>query len=144
MSDNKRKSFNACRLFGKLIQLATVIVSAISLIKLLDIYRDHLEEKIKREKRNKALIIILVTAGIIAAIGTGFALAVNYIKKKQNGYLFNFFDRNSYDVVSPEEEESLNILMQSQLFPDSEIVTIERLAPSSIPLDEEETEENYK
>lgn len=101
-------------------------------------------DKSKSISFGRVVLIIFAIIGAICAIAALGTVIVRYIKKKRNGYLFNFFDRDSYDIVSPEEEEKFDCIIRYELCDSDDDAPLERIAHHAIPVDEDETEESYK
>ena len=102
-------------------------------------------DKIRSERRRGTLIAVLICVLSTAAAAGGLFAAIHEIRKRRGGYLFDFFDRDEYDVVEPDEEDGLVDMIRGELNgnegegSDSEVIR-----PADIPLDDEDTADNYR
>jgi hypothetical protein len=88
-----------------------------------------------------AICVLLVGVGTLIA---GIAVALRSIRKVRGGYIIDLFDRDEYDVISPEEEDNFEELIRSELRPSGDDdCAAPKLRDDIVPVDEDATEDNY-
>ena len=139
---NFKKSFaRFIRKFFVYSAIAGVIVTS---VKCLEFFEEQKRERIRRERRDSLLSSACIALIAIGAFATGLCVAIRNVKKTHGGYLVDLFDRDEYDVVSPEEEDSFEDLVRSELrHSDDDDVATPRLHKDTIPVDDEASEEDY-
>ena len=96
------------------------------------------------ENSRNTLAILCIVLVALAALITGIVLALRYIRKVRGGYLIDLFDRDEYDVISPEEEDNFEDLIRGELRPSGDDdYAVPNLRYDVVPLDDEATEDNY-
>lgn len=108
----------------------------------------HILEIRAEKHRNKNRKRIFIIFAFILLWITGIILAlisvIKYIKHLKKGYLLDLFDRDTYDVIDPEEEVPAESIIKSELSTTDETSAPEILIINHIPLDEEASEDDYK
>lgn len=88
-----------------------------------------------------AICVLLVGVGTLIA---GIAVALRSIRRVRGGYIIDLFDREDYDVISPEEEDNFEELIRSELRPSGDDdCAAPKLRDDIVPIDEDATEDNY-
>ena len=108
-------------------------------------YIDRQEAKHRRRERiKKALITTAVSIGSVAATLVGLKYLLKYLRKLKNGYLFDFFDREKYDIIENGSDDRLDSGIREELkmnIGDEEETGHKPL--NSVPLDEEASERDF-
>ena len=133
------------RFFYKFLKFSLFGCAIASTVGLYSFLVERRNEKIRSERRRGTLIAVLICVlSTAAAVGGAFA-AIHEIRKRRGGYLFDFFDRDEYDVVEPDEEDGLVDMIRGELNGnEGEVADSDVIRPADIPLDEEETADNYR
>lgn len=133
------------RFIYKLLKYSLFACVIVSTAKLISFSNEQRRENLRRERRRStAIAIIICIFSIGAAFAAGYA-ALREVRRRRGGYLFDLFDRDEYDVVEPDEEELFEDIIRGELNGhDEDGNTSAVLCSERIPLDEEDTSENYK
>ena len=116
--------------------LLALIVSGAKLFEFIDEQR---RVTAKREKRRSVLLsVFAVIATVAATVGAAWA-GLRELRRRRGGYLFDLFDRDNYEVVSPDEEDKYSDIINGELNREDEAVTCRRIRAEHIPLDDETT-----
>ena len=119
--------------------LLALIVSGAKLFEFIDEQR---RVTAKREKRRSVLLsVFAVIATVAATVGAAWA-GLRELRRRRGGYLFDLFDRDNYEVVSPDEEDKYSDIINGELNREDEAVTCRRIRAEHIPLDDETTAED--
>ena len=117
----------------------------ISIFKLCAYAEEQRRDLIRRERRRSASITLLFSITALAVLFAAFASALSELKKKNGGYALALFDRDEYDIVSPDEEDELESIMQGELAATDDAPARNPHSVSAhIPVDDEATVENYR
>lgn len=125
-------------------RLSVAAAAVISIFKLCAYAEEQRRDLIRRERRRSASITLLFSITALAALFAAFASALTEIKKKNGGYAIDLFDRDEYDIVSPDEEDELESIMHGELGNDEVDSATSSTVSAHIPVDDEATVENYR
>lgn len=135
--------------FGKLLLTVTACVAFFGAIiaagKVIFSKRKEKKEQIEDDESSTntlvAVCVLLVGVGTLVA---GIVVAVRSIRKIRGGYIIDLFDRDEYDVISPEEEDNFEELIRSELRPSGDDdCAAPKLRDDIVPIDEDATEDDY-
>ena len=132
------------RFFKKAFNLLAICGSVISTVKLIDFINAQKIENEKSKRRQTATIALIAVFGGILLLACGAYFFVTYVKSRRSGYFFDFFDRDSYDIIDPDEEDQYESIIRGELSRHEDSAPTERINVHSIPLDDEETEDSFK
>ncbi len=138
---NSKTGMRFRRIIYRLGKYAMFIFSVITCYNLTSHILELRAERIKKEKKKRAIIIILSVLAWTASVIAGFALLLRYIKQLKKGYLLDFFDTEAYDVIEPDEEAPAESMIRSELYRSDDAADHEQLIRNHIPLDDEASEE---
>ena len=142
--ENKKQSFNkifltvtACTAFiGAIVAAGKVIFGKSS---------DGKNSDSDSESNTNLLVAICFLLVGVGTLVAGVLVALRSIRKVRGGYIIDLFDRDEYDVISPEEEDNFEVLIRGELRSnDDDDCAAPKLLDDSIPVDEDATEEDYK
>lgn len=136
------KKMKFLRVMRRLFRVFLFLAAVVSSSSLLTIMHDREREKAIREKRYHLISTVLVCITTTAVSVAAFCVSIAAIRRRRGGYLFDLFDRDEYDLVSPDEEDEYSDIINGELNPDDEGITVRRMNRVHIPLDDETTEEN--
>ena len=108
-------------------------------------YIDRQEAKHRRHERiKKALSVTLISIVSVAGTVVGLKYLLKYLRKLKNGYLFDFFDREKYDIIENGSDEKLDSAIRGELKMNigDEEESGHRVS-ISVPLDEDATEKDF-
>jgi len=132
------------RIFYRLGKYSMFIISIITCYNLTTHILEIRAEKLRSKNRKRLLAIISFVLLWVSAIIIALLSVIKYIKHLKKGYLFDLFDRDTYDVIDPDEESPAESIIKSELSNTDETSAPEKLIINHIPLDEEATEDDYK
>lgn len=120
-------------------RLAVAAAAVISIFKLCA----YAEEQ-RREQRHSAMITLFFAVSALAGLFAALAAAVAEMRKKNGGYAVDLFDRDEYDIVSPDEESDFEGIMRGELDgKNDDAETNQAPVDEHIPIDDEATVENF-
>ena len=108
-------------------------------------YIDRQEAKHRRHERiKKALSVTLISIVSVAGTVVGLKYLLKYLRKLKNGYLFDFFDREKYDIIENGSDEKLDSAIRGELKMNigDEEESGHRVS-ISVPRDEDATEKDF-
>jgi len=110
-----KSKFNAKKFLKIISTICLWITLNLSIFKLFT-YLDKLEARHRRrEKIKKALTATGITILSVGGFITAFCLCIKHLKKVKGGYLFNFFDREKYDIIENGSESNLVTAIRDEL-----------------------------
>ena len=126
-------------------RLSVATAAVISIFKLCAYAEEQRRDLIRRERSRSASVTLLFSITALAALFAAFASALSELKKKNCGYAIDLFDRDEYDIASPDEEDELESIMQGELAAtDDAPARSAHNVSAHIPVDDEATIENYR
>ncbi len=134
----KERIKNLVKTFAHLTAVFCFFMTAIELLEHLG---ERRRERYRRERAKQLLVILGWITVAVAASTVAVCLLIRQLKKRADGYLWDIFDREDYDVISPEEEGEFESTIKQTLSKDDEDAPTVRI--DEIPLDEETTEADY-
>ena len=101
-------------------RLAVAAAAVISIFKLCAYAEEQRRDLIRREQRHSAMITLFFA---VSALRDSLRrpAAVAEMRKKNGGYAVDLFDRDEYDIVSPDEESDFEGIMRGE--PDGKTTT---------------------
>ena len=84
-------------------RLSVATAAVISIFKLCVYAEEQRRDLLRRERRRSAAITLLFSISALVALFTALASAIAEVKKRNGGYAIDLFDRDEYDIVSPDE-----------------------------------------
>ena len=139
--ENKGKSFGKIFLA---ITACTAFVGAIIAAGKVIFGKEKHENDKKSEDGTNLLVAICVLLVGVGALVVGAFFALRSIRKIRGGYIIDLFDRDEYDVISPEEEDNFEELIRSELRPSGDDdCAAPKLRDDIVPVDEDATEDDY-
>lgn len=139
-ADSKRIKRRLRRAF----KLSVATAAVISIFKLCAYAEEQRRENMRRERRHSAAVTLMFSVSALAALFAAMASALAEIKKRNGGYAIDLFDRDEYDIVSPDEEDELESIMHGELAgKNDEAPTGARSVGEHVPVDDEATVENF-
>lgn len=132
------------RLMRRAFRLSLATAAAVSVFRLSLYAEEQRRDRIRREQRRSTAVTMFLGLTAIGALAAAFASALAELKRKNGGYAIDLFDRDEYDIVSPDEEDELECIMHGELdgkSDDAEDASAHR--GEHIPVDDEATVENY-
>ena len=91
-----------------------------------------------------AMITLFFAVSALAGLFAALAAAVAEMRKKNGGYAVDLFDRDEYDIVSPDEESDFEGIMRGELDgKNDDAETNQAPVDEHIPIDDEATVENF-
>ena len=90
------------------------------------------------------MITLFFAVSALAGLFAALAAAVAEMRKKNGGYAVDLFDRDEYDIVSPDEESDFEGIMRGELDgKNDDAETNQAPVDEHIPIDDEATVENF-
>ena len=118
-------------------RLSVATAAVISIFKLCVYAEEQRRDLLRRERRRSAAITLLFSISALAS-------AIAEVKKRNGGYAIDLFDRDEYDIVSPDEEDELESIMHVELDGKNDGSASHGHSVSEhIPVDDEATVENF-
>ncbi|MEI3057429.1 MAG: hypothetical protein V8T53_03430 [Eubacteriales bacterium] len=125
-------------------RLAVAAAAVISIFKLCAYAEEQRRDLIRREQRHSAMINLFFAVLALAGLFAALAAAVAEMRKKNGGYAVDLFDRDEYDIVSPDEESDFEGIMRGELDgKNDDAETNQAPVDEHIPIDDEATVENF-
>ena len=125
-------------------RLSVATAAVISIFKLCVYAEEQRRDLLRRERRRSAAITLLFSISALVALFTALASAIAEVKKRNGGYAIDLFDRDEYDIVSPDEEDELESIMRGELDgKNNESASHGHSVSEHIPVDDEATVENF-
>ncbi|MDD6260898.1 MAG: hypothetical protein PUA74_07445 [Clostridiales bacterium] len=125
-------------------RLSVATAAVISIFKLCVYAEEQRRDLLRRERRHSAAITLLFSISALVALFTALASAIAEVKKRNGGYAIDLFDRDEYDIVSPDEEDELESIMHGELDgKNDESASHGHSVGEHIPVDDEATVENF-
>lgn len=125
-------------------RLAVAAAAVISIFKLCAYAEEQRRDLIRREQRHSAMITLFLAVSALAGLFAALAAAVAEMRKKNGGYAVDLFDRDEYDIVSPDEESDFEGIMRGELDgKNDDAETNQAPVDEHIPIDDEATVENF-
>lgn len=136
----KMKFYRFARRFFKYSLFLAIIVSTAKLLEFID---DQRRENKRRERRRHIALSVLACLATVAGTVTAAWAALREIRRRRGGYLFDLFDRDNYDVVSPDEEDKYSDIIKGELNREDDGASNRKIHTARIPLDDETTAEDF-
>ena len=125
-------------------RLAVAAAAVISIFKLCAYAEEQRRDLIRREQRHSEMITLFFAVSALAGLFAALAAAVAEMRKKNGGYAVDLFDRDEYDIVSPDEESDFEGIMRGELDgKNDDAETNQAPVDEHIPIDDEATVENF-
>ena len=125
-------------------RLAVAAAAVISIFKLCAYAEEQRRDLIRREQRHSAMITLFFAVSALAGLFAALAAAVAEMRKKNGGYAVDLFDRDEYDIGSPDEESDFEGIMRGELDgKNDDAETNQAPVDEHIPIDDEATVENF-
>lgn len=138
---NNKKSFG--KIFLAVTACAAFIGAIAAACKVIFGRESRDDDKSSDDGTNLLVAICVLLVGIGTLVG-GVLFALRSIRRVRGGYIIDLFDREDYDVISPEEEDNFEELIRSELRPSGDDdCAAPKLRDDIVPVDEDATEDNY-
>lgn len=123
----------------------TVAAAAVMAIFKLCLYaEEQRRDNRRRERRNSALVTLLLGISTLAGLFAALTSALAELKKKNGGYAIDLFDRDEYDIISPDEEDEFESIMQGELDGTNDDAAEPHASHGErVPVDDEATLDNF-
>ncbi|MBR3964542.1 MAG: hypothetical protein IKJ80_03960 [Clostridia bacterium] len=139
--ENKKESFN--KIFLAVTACTAFIGAIVAAGKVIFGKESHTDDKKGEDSTSLLVAICVLLVGVGTLVG-GVLFALRSIRKVRGGYIIDLFDRDEYDVISPEEEDNFEVLIRGELRPSGDDdCAAPKLSDDIVPVDEDTNEDNY-